>query len=525
VIHDGEDGPYAIAADERYLYWVSRAGLRRAPLDGGAPVTLAPVSAEVRGLTPAGEYLYFYQGGLDGPEGIARVPREGGDSEWVADADNPQSLIANADHVVWAEWGDDSNTGRLWRAGLDGSAPIALAEGLASPRALAFHGEQLYFENGNLSDCSGRDPATCIATGFFRLSTSSGEPERVVATAVASNPVWNEGAMYWLAGDPRATDVVVLAPGGAPQPIAEMLMDSPFDASGTLLFDSEAIYWDTGSRVLRMAFATRIVERLVIGLSINSMALRRDRVYAAEGDGRILSIATDGSAYDPTVEPITGPCPAPVGDAAELALTPRAQPNLELLAFELEPEHVVASQATYERLVSDVTASIALDPTLAEVSYFAPHDGQRLQLQWTEATRRAFEEGQYTAWDCLNEAYGLRSFSSTVTSVNLQLRGIYNLPLVLERYLQLPGVTGGNKGSVLDDGPTICVARTGDRYEYVFDHTGGGCAGRCRQHRAHHIASDASGQVTELAVWDSTTGTPVPTWFTDICEFVPVFGP
>lgn len=40
VLYEGEDAPHGVALDERYLYWASGVGVRRAPIDGGDPVTL-----------------------------------------------------------------------------------------------------------------------------------------------------------------------------------------------------------------------------------------------------------------------------------------------------------------------------------------------------------------------------------------------------------------------------------------------------------------------------------------------------
>src|SRR5690349_142342 len=41
VLYSGEEAPSLIALDDRYLYWASLRVLRRAPLAGGEPVTLA----------------------------------------------------------------------------------------------------------------------------------------------------------------------------------------------------------------------------------------------------------------------------------------------------------------------------------------------------------------------------------------------------------------------------------------------------------------------------------------------------
>ena len=526
VLHEGEARPYALALDGDDLFWLSDAGLRRAPLSGGEPVTLAPASEEfgaaVLGLTPAGDYVYYHQASATVQHGIGRVPRAGGAPEWVANAEGPQGVIANADSVFWADSGDDWNTGRIWRAGLDGSAPVAIASGLVSPRSLALEGDQLYFENGN-TVCARVDPALdCVDLGVFEVPIAGGEPERIVSTPVASNPVWKDGTMYWLGGYPSVTDVMALPPGGTAQSIAHIVFDGPGDGA-RLVSDGAAAYWSTGSRVLRLPFDTHEVQRLVTGLEgTNHLAVRGDWVYEAEaGTGRILRIATDGSAHHPTQRPISGPCPEPAVSTDELALTPRADWNLELLALSLEPERVVASQGTYDRLVSDVGAIRALEPGLSEVDYLASHDGRRIQLQWTDVAAKTFEEGVYTAWDCLNEAYGLTGFSAHDQTIDLELDGNYNLSHVLQQYEQLPGVTGGAYGGGSLDGPTICVLRDGARHEYVFDDTGGNCPTRCTEHQAYHFSSDAAGQVSALAEWDSTTGAPIPAWFVAVCKFQP----
>ena len=526
VLYEGEARPYALALDADDLFWLSDAGLRRAPLNGGPPVTLAAASdrfgAAVFGLMPAGDYVYYHQAGAYVQHGIGRVPRSGGEPEWVANAERPQDVIANADSVFWTDSGDDWNTGRIWRAGLDGSEPTAIASGLVGPRSMALAGDQLYFENGN-TVCARVDPGLeCVDVGFFRMPLAGGEPERVVSNPVRSNPVWKDGAMYWLGGELSPTDVMLLPPDGTARSIARIVLDSPGDGA-PLVSDGEAVYWSTGSRVLRMAFDTQQVKRLVTGLrGTTHLAVRGDWVYEAEaGTGRILRIATDGSAHRPTAEPITGPCPEPGVSAQELALTPRADGPLELLALSLEPERVVASQETYDRLLSDVAAIRALEPALGEVEFLADNDGRHIQLQLTEAAGKAFADGVYTAWDCLNEAYGLTWFSAYEQTIDLYLDGNYNLSHVLERYQQLPGVTDGFQDARSVDGPTICVLRDGARQQYVFDDTGGFCPTDCTEHRAYHFSSDAAGQVTALAEWDSTTGDPVPAWFGAVCKFQP----
>lgn len=519
----GEAAPRGLALDDAYLYWASSVGLRRGRLEGGAAETLLELE-DLQDVVVVGEELYLYRGALFVETQIGRVARAGGEPTWLATGSEQHGMVASDSGVFWAEVGAEWNEGSLWRAALDGSV-ARIASGLVGPRQLAVDGEDVYFANGNVVGCSSTAALPCVETGLYRVPIAGGEVERVLATSAASNAVWDEGSMYWLAGDPRGAELMLLPPNGAWQPLADVLMDS-VAGSTRLSSDGQALYWATESRVLRMPFETRLVERLITGLDgVLDVAVRGDWVYTAEwATGRILRVPTDGSAHRPTAAPITGPCPQPIGTAEELALTPRADPNLELLALEkLEPESLVVSQPTYDRVASDVAAIRRMEPSLVEVGYRAASDGRTLQLEWSTAASAAFDDGQYTAWSCLNDAYGLKDFRTLPSGIELVLKGTYDIDRVFELYRQLPEVTGGTPYLGGSDGPTICVTRAGDSYDYVFDDTGGNCA-VCEQHVGYHFQSTAAGQVTPIARWDSTTDAAVPAWFTDICGFRPQVG-
>lgn len=217
------------------------------------------------------------------------------------------------------------------------------------------------------------------------------------------------------------------------------------------------------------------------------------------------------------VAPITGPCPAPLGSPDELLSTPRADPNLELLALDLEPGRFTASQATYDRLVADLAAMRARAPSLARVHFIPPHDGRTLDIDLTEQALEALSAGAYTAWACLNDAYRAeRSYLAPLT-FQLRLAGIYDLPRVAELYRQLPGVAAVRPSHPPGGPPPLCAAREGDRYEYVMDRASAGCQTTCDEHQARHYISEAPGQVTPQEVWDSETGAPMPPWYAALC--------
>ncbi len=247
------------------------------------------------------------------------------------------------------------------------------------------------------------------------------------------------------------------------------------------------------------------------------------------GAGPDASAPGGGSSVDPTTQqwPYTTPlslfqaCPGPLGNTEDLAATPRADGNLELLALVLEPDAVVASEATYQRVVADVAAIRALVPDLAPIAYRPPHDGNTVRIHLEDSGVDAWAMGAFGGWDCLNEALG-----ATVTGIMdnfdfhsplLVLRGIHGMARVQQLYEQLPGVSGTELFAGPADGPTWCIGRDGSDYAYVIDRAMGGCSSGCREHEAHYFSSAAEGEATPREIWLSTDGEPPPAWYSRLC--------
>jgi hypothetical protein len=489
--------------------------LRRAPLAGGEPVTLA-TTENLRAMLPVGEDVFFLQSASTSGS-VQRVPREGGDAVRLADGNNPTALAVLGDSLFWVDPGNSITTGRLLTMSLGGSEPIELATGLAQPRNLALDDGYVYFDSSGQSCSVTSEGASCIGGGIHRISQAGGQPEQVLDANASSNLLLNARGMYWLASTPPR--VMFAARGGAEREVANILNEG----LGTLRADAAALYWAADDKVLRMPFDGEEVSRLVTQLEgASDVAVRGDWVYVAESiGGRILRVATDGSANRPT-GPITGPCPTPLGTAEELALTPRQDEGLELLALSLEPGNITASQATYDRVTADVAAIRALAPELAEIGYGAASDSQSVILHFTDVGAQALAAGEYSAWQCLNDFYRVsdtQTFDlSGDTWAILVFDGVYDIALLAELYARLPGVVSAEVNATAGDGPTLCAARDGDRYEYVVDDAGGDCPSGCTEHDAHHFESDAAGQVAALEVWNSEDGQPAPEWFVDLCR-------
>lgn len=193
-------------------------------------------------------------------------------------------------------------------------------------------------------------------------------------------------------------------------------------------------------------------------------------------------------------------CALDAPSAAQLAATPRANTNLELLALKFS-SGVVAEQAIYDRLVRDVSLIVAQDQSVADISYFPPHDGKQLLLRTDARTVGAMETGSYGAWKCLNDTYGIEdvSFNSgTISYALLTLKGIYDLRRLAMDYAALQAIYSAEPNISGGDGPTICVTRKDDTWHYVFDRAGGDCPAGCTEHEYHHFTVSKSGTVTAL---------------------------
>jgi len=203
----------------------------------------------------------------------------------------------------------------------------------------------------------------------------------------------------------------------------------------------------------------------------------------------------------------------------EIAATPRAETNLELLAIDLAGG-LTARQALYDRLERDLTAIRADTPAVENVHYMQSTDGKSLYLVADSAgTYAAMERGDYDAWDCLNTWYGLEEIVTDAPSpatnpwVIVELKGIYDLYRIAPEYAELPGIASaiplplGYPAILLS---ALCVHREGATYHYFFDVSGGG------GYTTFYFTTEADGTVDLVGVHDprSLGPAPPPAWLT-----------
>ena len=211
--------------------------------------------------------------------------------------------------------------------------------------------------------------------------------------------------------------------------------------------------------------------------------------------------------------------------ATELASTPRADTNLELLALRLSPGRVVADQAVYDRLVRDVGAIRAQRADLATIRYVSASDGMTIPMTVDLDTAARMMNGTYAPWDCMNARLGAampfeftRIGDADHVFVFVKLKGIYATDVLAPEYARLPGVIGADKTNLGGDGPTICVTSGADLWHYVLDAASGDCLAGCIDHDYSHFTTDVAGAVTQLESWSSTSGGAAPAWVTQFAS-------
>jgi hypothetical protein len=210
----------------------------------------------------------------------------------------------------------------------------------------------------------------------------------------------------------------------------------------------------------------------------------------------LLGLITFGDARPVIAERAI--CTALPGTAAELAATPRADENLEMLAIRLS-HGIVAEDTVYQRLVRDIGAIRQLEPKVRGIRYMPSDDGQTLFIEadfdFDEKGMVESQSGRYQAWNCLNRHFGVLGTRPLGERTLLVLKGRYDMRAVADLYAGLPGVryTEPNQTTTIGWYTNIYVTPSKGRWHYVFDGRGGGCVGGCPEKAAFYfIVTDGS---------------------------------
>jgi hypothetical protein len=129
------------------------------------------------------------------------------------------------------------------------------------------------------------------------------------------------------------------------------------------------------------------------------------------------------------------------GRPSDIAATPRADHDAEVLALSLDPTRAVAPQAQYDTVAADLSAIRALDPTLAPVHVGCElPNGVAFWFFDDEDVNQAIFADDYHAWDCHDAYYDRRqALRIDGLAVAIELDGVYG-EAVWQAYAALPGL-------------------------------------------------------------------------------------
>jgi hypothetical protein len=134
-------------------------------------------------------------------------------------------------------------------------------------------------------------------------------------------------------------------------------------------------------------------------------------------------------------------------------------------------------------------------------------------MNTTEPAGLAMEAHTYTAWDCLNDFFGVDEINVGHPQivddwyVSIRLKGRYDMERVSQAYALLPGVSRATPTVAMGDGPTTCAARSG-----------GDCPAGCTETTAYYFVSSSPGSVEHIDTWDGAPyDSEAPDWYT-LCD-------
>jgi hypothetical protein len=160
TIENGQTNPYAVAFDSTSLYWTELGNgsadggrLRRAPLGGdGDAGTIVASGLSTPGGIAIGNAIYV----SDLSKGILAAPKDGGAPTTLVSMANAFRVATDGAHLYFTTQGGDA----VYRANLDGTGLIPIAQGQSLPFDLAVDDSYVYFTNEGLFVDGGVAPGT-----------------------------------------------------------------------------------------------------------------------------------------------------------------------------------------------------------------------------------------------------------------------------------------------------------------------------------------------------------------------------
>lgn len=224
-----------LISDGVHLYWSSGGDntLRKLPLGGSAPTTLATATTAVSSIALDATHLYWTTWGTS--ETVMRVAVTGGTPETLAsEQPYPNAVAVNDGSVYWGTSGSGVGLGAVLKVPVTGGSPVTVASGQSAPRTIVFDSTSLYWTDR-------------IAGTVMMAPLSGGAPTSLATGHSGASPMaLSDGMLYWANNTLDSTGAVnsVSVSGGTVTPLA-----TGETSPSAIAIAGSNVYWTTESGV------------------------------------------------------------------------------------------------------------------------------------------------------------------------------------------------------------------------------------------------------------------------------------
>jgi len=150
------------------------------------------------------------------------------------------------------------------------------------------------------------------------------------------------------------------------------------------------------------------------------------------------------------------------------------------------------------------------------VRFTTPWEPSAIMIKFDEATAQLVLQGDYHAWDGLNEELGIAEIEeellSSIGIATVHFEGIINPRRVVGVYASLPGVERVDPNYRVGDWSCIYPRLVEDQITYLFREGWGDCPAGCTYDRYWYFVF-VEGQPTLIGVWCPHEAPWVPGWW------------